>query len=53
MVDRWYPSTKTCSRCQTEKDSMPLSERVFRCDNCVLEIDRDFNASINFEIAAS
>ncbi|MEQ8751919.1 MAG: transposase [Coleofasciculus sp. G1-WW12-02] len=53
VVDRWYPSTKTCSRCHTEKDEMPLSERVFRCDNCGLELDRDFNASINLEIAAS
>ncbi|MEQ9671936.1 MAG: zinc ribbon domain-containing protein [Coleofasciculus sp. G2-EDA-02] len=35
------------------KDEMPLSERVFRCDNCGLEIDRDFNASINLEQAAS
>jgi len=49
----WYPSTKTCNRCHTEKDSMPLSERVFRCNNCGLEIDRNFNASINLEIAAS
>ncbi|MEQ9237686.1 MAG: zinc ribbon domain-containing protein [Coleofasciculus sp. E2-BRE-01] len=48
-VDRWYPSTKTCSRCHTVKDEMPLSKRVFRCDNCGLEIDRDFNASINLE----
>jgi putative transposase len=52
-VDQWYPSTKTCSRCHTVKDEMPLSERVFRCDNCGLEIDRDFNASINLEQAAS
>ncbi|MEQ9483457.1 MAG: helix-turn-helix domain-containing protein [Coleofasciculus sp. F4-SAH-05] len=35
------------------EEEMPLSERVFRCDNCGLEIDRDFNASINLEIAAS
>jgi len=48
-VDRWYPSTKTCSRCHTVKDEMPLSERVFRCDNCGLEIDRDLNASLNLE----
>jgi len=53
VVDRWYPSTKTCSRCHTVKDSMPLSERVFRCDNCGFECERDFNASINLEIAAS
>ncbi|MEQ9550494.1 MAG: zinc ribbon domain-containing protein [Coleofasciculus sp. G3-WIS-01] len=42
-------STKTCSQCHTVKDSMPLSERVFRCDNCGLEIARDFNASIILE----
>jgi len=53
VVDQWYPSTKICSRCHTKKDSMPLSQRVFRCNNCGLEIDRDLNASINLEIAAS
>ena len=53
VVDQWYPSTKTCSQCGTKKDSMPLSERVFRCDNCGLEIDRDLNASLNLEKAAS
>jgi len=52
-ADRWYPSTKTCSRCHTEKDEMPLSERVFRCDNCGFECDRDLNASFNLEQAAS
>ena len=39
VVDRWYPSTKTCSQCHTSKDEMPLSERVFRCDNCGFECD--------------
>ncbi|RMH77424.1 MAG: transposase, partial [Cyanobacteria bacterium J007] len=53
VVDRWYPSTKTCCRCHAKKDSMSLSERVFRCENCGLEIERDFNAAINLEIAAS
>ena len=53
MVDRWYPSTKTCSQCHTEKDSMPLSERVFRCDNCGFECERDLNASFNLEQATS
>ncbi|MFP4121787.1 zinc ribbon domain-containing protein [Coleofasciculus sp.] len=32
---------------------MPLSERVFRCDNCGFECDRDLNASLNLEQAAS
>ena len=53
VVDQWYPSTKICSRCHTKKDFFPLSQRVFRCNNCGLEIDRDLNASINLEIAAS
>lgn len=53
VVDQWYPSTKTCSQCHTEKDSMPLSERVFRCDNCGFTCDRDLNASFNLEQAAS
>ena len=53
VVDQWYPSTKTCSRCHTKKDSMLLSERVFKCDNCGLEIDRDLNASLNLEQAVS
>jgi putative transposase len=52
-VDQWYPSTKTCSQCHTVKDEMPLSERVFRCDNCSFECDRDLNASFNLEQAAS
>jgi putative transposase len=53
LVDRWEQSTKTCSQCHTEKDSMPLSELVFRCDNCGFECDRDLNASFNLEQAAS
>ncbi|MBO1349375.1 MAG: transposase [Hormoscilla sp. GUM202] len=53
VVDQWYPSTKTCSRCHTKKDSMPLSERVFRCDNCGFECDLYLNASFNLEQAAS
>jgi len=52
-VDPWYPSTKTCSQCHTVKDEMSLSERVFRCDNCSFECDRDLNASFNLEQAAS
>src|SRR2546427_3320250 len=31
-ADRWYPSTKRCSRCGHVKDSMPLEERTYRCE---------------------
>lgn len=45
-ADKWYPSSKTCSKCGQIKKDLKLSERIFRCD-CGLEIDRDLNASIN------
>ena len=50
VVDRWFPSSKTCSNCN-HMQPMPLSERVFKCKECSLEIDRDLNASINLENA--
>lgn len=46
-ADRWYPSSKTCSGCGFVKKSLSLSERIYKCDDCLLEIDRDLNASIN------
>lgn len=52
-VDRFYPSSKTCSNCQTLKENLSLSERVFKCDHCGLSIDRDLNASMNLEKAGS
>jgi putative transposase len=45
MVNRWYPSSKTCSNCGKLHD-MPLSVRVFSCD-CGYTADRDLNAAIN------
>ncbi|MDJ1177817.1 RNA-guided endonuclease TnpB family protein [Roseofilum sp. BLCC_M91] len=53
VVDRWFPSSKTCSNCGTKKETLSLSERVFHCDHCGKKCDRDLNASINLEIAAS
>jgi len=53
IVDRWFPSSKTCSSCGTKKDTLSLSERVFDCDHCGFQIDRDLNAAINLEKAAS
>ncbi|ADL43404.1 transposase IS605 OrfB [Caldicellulosiruptor obsidiansis OB47] len=40
------PTTKTCSSCGSQYD-VKLSERIFRCPVCGLEIDRDLNAAIN------
>ena len=47
LVDRFYPSSKTCSNCGSYKKDFKLSQRVYHCDNCQEEIDRDFNASLN------
>ena len=47
VFPRFYPSSKTCSNCGLVKDSLPLSERVFRCGGCGFTCDRDVNASLN------
>ena len=53
VVDRWYPSSKTCSNCGVVKAKLPLSERVFNCVACGLSIDRDLNAAVNIQVAGS
>ena len=47
LVDRFYPSSKTCSNCGRYKKDLKLKQRVYHCDNCQEKLDRDFNASIN------
>ncbi|MFI6948553.1 IS607 family element RNA-guided endonuclease TnpB [Streptomyces sp. NPDC050422] len=47
VADRWFPSSKTCSRCGAVKAKLPLSVRVFECDTCGLVLDRDENAGHN------
>jgi putative transposase len=47
VCDRWFASSRTCSRCGTEKEQMPLAERTFQCSTCELLIDRDCNAAAN------
>jgi IS605 OrfB family transposase len=44
---RFYPSSKTCSECGTVKAKLSLSERVFTCEACGHEQDRDVNAALN------
>ena len=53
VVDRWFPSSKTCSNCGVVKAKLSLSERVFDCDACGLSIDRDLNAAVNIQVAGS
>ena len=51
LVDTFYPSSKTCSCCGSIKKNLKLSDRIYKCCNCGIEIDRDYNASINLEKA--
>lgn len=53
VVDRFYPSSKTCSSCGEVKKDLKLSDRVYKCINekCNLIIDRDLNASYNLKNA--
>ena len=47
LVDRFYPSSKTCSHCGSYKKDLKLNERVYHCLNCQTTMDRDCNASLN------
>ena len=47
VVDRWYPSSKTCSECGSIKKDLKLSDRKYVCPVCGIILDRDKNASIN------
>ncbi|MDR0269379.1 RNA-guided endonuclease TnpB family protein [Paenibacillus sp.] len=47
-IDKWFPSSKTCSSCGLIRESLSLSERTFRCE-CGFVADRDWNASINIK----
>ena len=51
IVDTFYPSSKLCSCCGNIKKDLKLNDRIYKCNYCNLEIDRDYNASINLEKA--
>ena len=53
IVDRWYRSSKTCSKCGSVKAKLSLSERTYTCEGCGLVLDRDLNAAINICVAGS
>lgn len=46
-VDRFYPSSKTCSVCGYKKEDLKLSDREWTCPNCGTSHDRDINAAMN------
>ena len=46
-VERFFPSSKTCSCCGFKLEKLSLSVRKWTCEKCGAEHDRDINASIN------
>ncbi len=47
VVDRFFPSTRTCSVCGVKREAVPLSQRRWRCVGCATHHDRDLNAARN------
>lgn len=49
VVSRFFPSSQLCSNCGHIKKDLTLADRVYKCEHCGLEIDRDLNAAINLK----
>ena len=49
FVDRWFPSSKTCSVCGNINKELTLKDRTWECKNCKTNLDRDLNAAINIK----
>lgn len=47
QIDKWFPSSKMCSKCRSIKDDLKLDDREYICESCGVVTDRDLNASIN------
>lgn len=53
-IDKWYPSSKTCSACGAINETLNLRDRTWQCDGCGATHDRDRNAAINiYRVGAS
>ena len=48
-IDKFYPSSKTCSCCGNINKELKLSDRIYECPQCGMVLDRDYNASINIK----
>ena len=54
FIDKWYPSTKTCSVCNAVNEALNLRDRIWQCADCGTFHDRDRNAAINiYRVGAS
>lgn len=47
VIDKWYPSTKTCRHCGSKNPDVQLGQMEWVCPHCGAVIDRDLNAAIN------
>ena len=47
IIDKWFPSSKTCHECGTINSNLKLGETSWVCEACGKTIDRDYNASLN------
>ena len=47
IIDRFYPSSKTCHHCGYIKKDLKLNDREWVCNKCGHIIDRDYNAALN------
>jgi putative transposase len=52
IVDRFYPSSQTCSCCKWRDEGLTLADRVFVCQDCGYVADRDYNAAKNIRNVA-
>jgi putative transposase len=52
VIDRWAPTSKTCSNCGAVKAKLPRGTRTYRCEVCALSLNRDVNAAINIAALA-
>ncbi len=54
FIDKWYPSSKTCSACGAVNEALNLRDRYWQCNDCGTTHDRDRNAAINiYRVGAS
>lgn len=48
-IDKWFPSSRTCSCCGHIHKELKLSDRTYHCPECGSTMDRDFQAAVNID----
>lgn len=51
VIDKWAPTSKSCSNCGCYKSDLLLSDRIFKCEDCGHTMDRDHNAARNIYVS--